>query len=72
MKKVKLKFSRAKWYVGYFNFLDSYKVEQWCIKQFGPAGDKNDAWSRWHYNFGVISFRDEDDRVLFKLKWPPV
>jgi hypothetical protein len=67
--KKKYKFSRAKWYEA--SFIDDYDdVRQWCIEHFGPHPRKPDAWSRWNHKYEYkILFRDEDDYILFVLKW---
>jgi hypothetical protein len=72
----KYKFSRAKWYTAELNgkftwrFSDEYnELIEWCNETFGPHPTKQDAWSRWYVGLGCINFRDEQDLVMFKLKW---
>jgi hypothetical protein len=74
--KPKYQFSRAKWYTvempGYatWRFSDEYNnIIAWCNDTFGPHPTKPDAWTRWYVGLGVIHFRDEQDLVLYKLKW---
>jgi len=69
-KKLKYKFSRAKWYVAEFDDRYYFEVEKWCAEQFGPHPKHPDAWSRWHHTYSEkIHFRDEKDYVLFLLRW---
>ena len=72
----KYKFSRAKWYTASLNgnatwrFSDEYnEMIAWCNDTFGLHPKKPDAWSRWWVGIGYIRFRDEQDLVLYKLKW---
>lgn len=74
--KPKYKFSRAKWHTaempGYatWRFSDEYNnIIAWCNDTFGPHPKKPDAWTRWYVGLGAIHFRDEQDLVLYKLKW---
>lgn len=74
--KSKYKFSRAKWYTAELNgeftwrFSDEYnELIAWCNETFGPHPTKQDAWSRWYVGLGCVNFRDEQDLVMFKLKW---
>lgn len=45
------------------------KMVAWCTKQFGPRnrGARED-W-RWEHINGKFWFKNEDDRLLFVLKW---
>lgn len=72
----KYKFSRAKWHTASLNgnatwrFSDEYnQIIAWCNDTFGPHPKKQDAWSRWYVGIGYINFRDEQDLILYKLKW---
>lgn len=68
--KKKYKFSRAKWYIVEFGEKDYDKVRHWCKEQFGPHPKRPDAWSRWDHRYETkIYLRDEDDAILFKLRW---
>ena len=73
--KPKYQFSRAKWYtadigVGTWKLSREYnEMIAWCNDTFGPHPKKPDAWSRWWVGIGYIRFRDEQDLVLYKLKW---
>lgn len=74
--KPKYKFSRAKWHTaqlpGYatWRYSDEYNtIIAWCSETFGPHPKAQDAWSRWYVGLGYINFRDEQDLVMFKLKW---
>jgi len=71
----KYKFSRAKWHtvdigMGSWKLGREYNdIIAWCNKTFGAHPKKQDAWSRWWVGIGQIYFRDEQDLVLYKLKW---
>lgn len=71
----KYKFSRAKWHTaeigdGYWRLGREYnEIIAWCNETFGLHPKKPDAWSRWWVGIGQIYFRDEQDLVLYKLKW---
>lgn len=72
----KYKFSRAKWHTaempGYatWRFSDEYNnIIAWCNDTFGPHPKKPDAWTRWYVGLGEIHFRDEQDLVMYKLRW---
>lgn len=71
----KYKFSRAKWYtadigMGGWRLGREYNdIIAWCTDTFGAHPKKQDAWSRWWVGIGQIYFRDEQDLVLYKLKW---
>lgn len=52
------------------------EMEAWCYEIFGTAGEK--IWSeekapepaqRWYMNNRKFWFRDEQDRMIFVLKW---
>lgn len=46
------------------------QVQSWCVDTFGPQPVCPDAWCRWyHYSTRTWRFRDEEDYVLFSLKW---
>lgn len=36
---------------------------EWCVKTFGPPGD------RWFYTFHKFYFSREKDYILFELRW---
>ena len=38
----------------------------WCAKQFGPINPKD---TRWYYDISVFWFRDQEDAVMFVLRW---
>ena len=54
-------------------------IEQlrWCVENFGFKyahhliyyGDGNNSTSRWQYNDTHIYFQNEEDAILFKLRW---
>ena len=76
--KSKYQFSRAKWYTAnldddsdvYWRLGSEYNnIIAWCNETFGPHPRNCDAWSRWWVGIGLIYFRDEQDLVMFKLKW---
>lgn len=68
--KSKYNFSRAKWYVATYNYLDGVEIGKWCAEQFGPHPTQADAWSRWCCENNLkIRFRDEQDYVWFILRW---
>lgn len=66
----KYQFSRAKWYVADYDWVNQAEVLEWCRQQFGPHPQNPDAWSRWcnHYSERV-HFRDEKDYNWFVLRW---
>lgn len=67
----KYKFSRAKWYIAEFNWRNNSEVNEWCTNHFGPHDKYPDAWSRWQRIYDEkVHFRDEDDAIMFKLRWP--
>jgi hypothetical protein len=67
----KYKFSRAKWYMMDFDIKYYIEVKEWCAEQFGKHDRCPDAWSRWWHRYeSTIYFRDEDDAIMFKLRWP--
>lgn len=75
-KRSTYQFSRAKWYTAPLNgnatwrFSDEYnEIIKWCNETFGPHPTKHDAWSRWYVGLGYINFRDEQDLVMYTLKW---
>lgn len=71
----KYKFSRAKWHtvdigMGSWKLGREYNdIIAWCNETFGPHPKRSDAWSRWWVGIGQIYFRDQQDLVLYKLKW---
>ena len=73
--KPKYQFSRAKWHtadigLGAWRLGREYNdIIAWCNDTFDPHPKKPDAWSRWWVGVGQIYFRDEQDLVLYKLKW---
>lgn len=70
LTKPKYQFSRARWYVAEYNWIDQVEVVKWCTEQFGPHPEQPDAWSRWNHKWqDRIQFRDERDYVLFQLRW---
>ena len=65
----KYKFSR-KWHVVEYDWQDYDAVREWCVEQFGPHPQNPDAWSRWWHSYAdSIRIRDEQDYVLFMLRW---
>jgi len=70
MQEEKYKFSRARWYQAYFEEKYYWEVEAWCTEQFGAHPRRPDAWSRWWHKFeGSILFRDQEDYMMFVLRW---
>jgi hypothetical protein len=71
--KSKYNFSRAKWYEAEWECSDwknNGAMLEWCEQQFGAHPKNPDAWSRWYlFRSGCIRFRDEQDYVLFVLRW---
>lgn len=70
----KYKFSRANWYRARYSWLDYTDVMAWCDEHFGARPKRPDAWSRWQIGphgpqSGQILFRDEEDFVLYTLRW---
>lgn len=66
----KYKFSRAKWYQADYDWQHYDEVVAWCTQQFGPHPKQQDAWSRWDHRYeGRIYFRDEEDYLMFVLRW---
>ena len=66
----KYKFSRAKWYEANHRYEDYDAIMEWCTEQFGPKPRRPDAWTRWtDIHIDRIRFRDEQDYVLFMLRW---
>ena len=44
---------------------------EWCVNTFGPTS-KNGVWElggRWYVNNTRFWFRDEQDQLLFVLRW---
>ena len=72
----KYKFSRANWHAVQLNGDGIWRLGQeyneiiaWCNDTFGAHPKRPDAWSRWWVGIGEIYFRDEQDLVMYKLKW---
>ena len=65
----KYKFSRAKWYYCSFKFADDLKCHRWCTEHFGPLSNGGDAWMRWRLEACRARFLNEDDAIMFKLRW---
>lgn len=66
----KYKFSRAKWYYCKYKFTDGVKCRDWCVEHFGPLSKGGDAWMRWKLEVNQFRFLNEDDAIMFKLRWP--
>jgi hypothetical protein len=65
----KYKFSR-KWYVAVYNDNYYHEVVEWCTQHCGPHPNQSDAWSRWVHKYkDAIHFRDQEDYIMFKLRW---
>lgn len=76
MNKPKYQFSRAEWYTTNLDANPLWRLSEeyitiieWCTEKFGPHPTKPDAWTRWWVGLGVINFRDEQDYILFSLRW---
>lgn len=73
--KPKYQFSRAKWYTadigtGVWKLSREYnEMIAWCNDTFGAHPKRPDAWSRWWVGIGYIRFRDEQDLVMYQLRW---
>ncbi len=74
--KPKYRFSRAKWHTVSINDGIMWRLSaeyigmvEWCAEHFGDHPARPDAWSRWWVGSSVINFRDENDRLLFLLRW---
>lgn len=53
------------------NYLYDNDIPAWCIENFGPKyyygmADETKKWATWYL---MIYFKNEDDYLLFKLKW---
>ena len=71
MTKINLSFSRNNWYIAdlWNTGADIDAINKWCTEQFGDKG-KPTGWSRWiNNNNSLFRFRDEQDYVLFLLRW---
>ena len=66
----KYKFSRAKWYYCTYKFMDGPACHKWCEEHFGPLSKGGDAWMRWKFEMNKFRFLNEDDAIMFKLRWP--
>lgn len=65
----KYNFSRE-WYEAEFDWSDRKEVIEWCTQQFGPQPQQPDAWTRWYSRLAsLVFFRDEQDYMLFLLRW---
>lgn len=64
------KFSR-KWHIGEVNpSQNGDNVYKWCKENFGSPPKNPDAWCRWYrYSSRKFYFRDEQDMLLFTLRW---
>jgi hypothetical protein len=85
VKKVNLKFSRAKWYEFEFSSNNREQILQrveWCGKMFGLEPENFDAWCRWYTIPSPVwytipspafvirfRFRDSKDYEFFVLRW---
>lgn len=68
--KKKYKFSRAKWFEARLNLDNYYDVHNWCATHFGKHDKRPDAWSRWWHKYeSTVLIRDEEDYILFVLRW---
>jgi hypothetical protein len=65
----KYKFSRAKWYYCKCKSVDGAKAYDWCREHFGPLSKGGDAWMRWKLEIYQFRFLNEDDAIMFKLRW---
>lgn len=63
------KFSRAKWHYCHFGHGQFSRVYQWCTDNFGEESRGGDAWMRWKAEGDKVRFLNEDDAIMFKLKW---
>ena len=52
------------------------EMEAWCFKQFGDVGSsigwqesKNSKCHRWYMNNRKFWFRNEQDQLMFVMKW---
>lgn len=62
-------FSRQ-WHESSCQNQDYEAVQQWCTENFGPQPKCPDAWCRWYrYRRRAWRFRDQEDYVLFRLRW---
>lgn len=58
------------WYKADFYYADFEIITSWCTQQFGGAPTNSDAWSRWWHNGqDRVFFRDEQDYILYILRW---
>ena len=51
---------------------DNKSIEKWCLDTFGPSGYREDTQdTRWvnNVNTGDITFLQEQDLVVFLLRW---
>jgi hypothetical protein len=65
----KYKFSRN-WYIADISEADYHNVRAWCTEHFGPEDKFPNSWSRWQHRYEhQIFLRDEQDYILFVLKW---
>ena len=64
------KFSRQ-WHIGRVSYdQNGDEVFKWCEGTFGSSPKNPDAWCRWYrYSGKQFYFRDEQDFVLFMLRW---
>jgi hypothetical protein len=67
--KQKYDFSRE-WFKANFDYKDYDEVSAWCTEMFGRHPKHPDAWSRWVHTYeDQIFFRDQQDYILFVLRW---
>lgn len=69
----KYNFSRHKWYEATLqgNVRDPnwLQARNWCAENFGSHPKHRDAWCRWYCTGRLYRFRDEEDYLLFLMRW---
>jgi hypothetical protein len=66
----KYKFTRSKWYeVNIWTSDEVKEILRWCAENFGSEPRNPDAWTRWYSTWNTVRFRDEQDYMLYQLRW---
>lgn len=61
---------RQERYTACFEWREYRQVIEWCTEQFGSRTEEVDVLTRWYSNyFNTVFFRDEQDYILFLLRW---
>lgn len=78
---MRLLVSEYKWQDEIYHTVQPYQIPEpysnmwkdmfnWCEEKFGTAGDPwANETARWYANSGKFWFKNDDDHILFLLRW---